>query len=112
MPAEMSPQGFAHDFGKLQKGVQAEYAFVVVNTSTVPLNMSLRYSGCSFPKTARLSDSVLQPGQQATVEIVVDTRRFVGPRSAALYLSAENDRLMVTVFTITADCVDTQGNPF
>jgi hypothetical protein len=44
-PATMFPNGFTHDFGKVQRGIQARHAFRVVNTSDVPLRVvSLRWS--------------------------------------------------------------------
>ncbi len=42
---KMFPDGFDHDFGKVQSGMQAKHAFRVVNTSDVPLRIvSLRRS--------------------------------------------------------------------
>jgi hypothetical protein len=38
-PAEVSPLGFVHDFGKVKRGTIAKHAFRIVNTSDVPLQI-------------------------------------------------------------------------
>jgi len=41
-PLTMFPDGVMHDFGKVQAGTQAKHTFRVVNTTAVPLKVSLR----------------------------------------------------------------------
>lgn len=40
---KMFPDGLDHDFGKVQRGIQARHVFRIINTSKVPLEIvSLR----------------------------------------------------------------------
>jgi hypothetical protein len=41
----MFPDGLEHDFGKVQAGTQPKHTFRVVNTTSVPLEVSLRRGG-------------------------------------------------------------------
>jgi hypothetical protein len=49
---------------------------------------------------------VLQPYEEGKVEIVLDTRRFRGTKTSALYLEMENGQTIETKFTVTADSQD------
>ena len=45
IPAEDSPFGLVHDFGKVQRGIIAKQTFYIFNTSNAPLHItSLRSS--------------------------------------------------------------------
>jgi hypothetical protein len=46
---------------------------------------------------------VLEPNEEGRIEIVLDTRRFQGPKTVALYLQTDNGKRMETIFYITAD---------
>jgi len=49
---------------------------------------------------------VLQPNEEGKVEILLDTRRFVGPKTKALWLETDNGKRSVTVLYIKADSQD------
>jgi hypothetical protein len=43
-PSRMFPDGLEHDFGTLKRGTIAKHVFRVVNTSSAPIQISLRGS--------------------------------------------------------------------
>jgi hypothetical protein len=49
---------------------------------------------------------VLQPNEQGMVEIVMDTARFRGPKTAVMYLTMDNGKTIHTVFRLNADSQD------
>jgi len=98
----MFPDGTTHDFGKVPYGTQAKCAFRIVNTSDVPIRIGeIRISMGSL--TAYATKSEIQPNEEAEIEIAVDTRRFVGARTQALYVTMETGkRLTTTRFWVMA----------
>jgi hypothetical protein len=99
------PDGVLHNFGNLQRGVQARHAFRIVNLANVPLQIvSVRcHSGAL---SGRSTKQELQPNEVATVEISLDTRRFRGPKTASLWLTLDNGITTETRFTITANSLE------
>jgi hypothetical protein len=46
---------------------------------------------------------VLQPDEEAELEITLDTRRFAGRKICSAYLQTDNGKLMETIFKITVE---------
>jgi hypothetical protein len=107
--AEAPPFGIVHDFGKVQRGTQAEHAFRIVNTSGVPLEITSvkRGGGCAGAAvSARVSRRLLQPGEEAQLNVSLDTRRFKGRRTCRVLVETDNGKPTVTTFYVTADAQD------
>jgi RNA polymerase sigma factor (sigma-70 family) len=85
---KLFPKGRQHDFGNLERGTVAEHRFPIVNPHTIPLAIvSIRTScGCA---TAKVTKKVLQPGGKGELDIVLDTRRFVGRKTVSFYLEVQ-----------------------
>ncbi len=56
--------------------------------------------------TGRSTKQLLRPNEQGKVEIVVDTQRFRGPKTQALYLTIDNGKTIESVFHISANSQD------
>jgi hypothetical protein len=85
----MFPDGLVHDFGKVPQGTKCQHAFRLVNTTNAPIQiMLLRCSGSTL--TARWTEHALEPNEEGKVEVLLDTRRFVGRKTISMYLTLEN----------------------
>lgn len=102
-PVEKSPLGLVHDFGKVPRGTQLRHTFRIINTSDVPLRiLSARTSSGAL--NGRSTKDVLQPGEEGTLEVSLDSRRFSGPKTCVLWLTTANGKVPVTTdFYIKAD---------
>jgi len=101
-PFELYPLAIVHDFGKVKSGTLAKHAFLLVNTSDVPLKFN--YLRCAMgPLTARVSKVVLQPYEEGNLEITLETSRFRGQKKFTVYLQTDNGKVTETRFYITAD---------
>jgi hypothetical protein len=82
----MFPDGLSHDFGVVARGIQPEHRFRVVNTSNWPLQIiSVRTS--MSPATVHANKVVLGTNEEGTLEIKLDTRRFVGQKTVTFFLT-------------------------
>jgi Protein of unknown function (DUF1573) len=89
-----------HEFGNIPRGSDQRCAFVLRNTTDSPVRITgmSRSCGCTQItlddkvvldqniKNSRESKLVL-PGQEALVAVVLDTRSFIGPKSAEIIVS-------------------------
>jgi Protein of unknown function (DUF1573) len=99
------PDGVVHHFGKVRRGAQLKHSFRIVNTSEVPIELvRARWSCSSGALNAQLTRNVLRPGEEARLEIVVDSRRFLGPRTQNCCVEIDNGRMKTAMrFQVTAD---------
>jgi hypothetical protein len=82
----MFPDGLSHDFGVVPRGIQAEHRFRIVNTTNWPLQIiSVRTS--MSPATVHANKVVLRPNEDGTLEIKLDTGRFVGAKTVTFFLT-------------------------
>jgi hypothetical protein len=85
----MFPDGNSHNFGRVQTGTLAKHAFRIVNTSDAPLQIT--YVSVSMGAVrAQATKMVLQPGEEGRLETVLDTARFTGCRTIAVFVSMKN----------------------
>jgi RNA polymerase sigma factor (sigma-70 family) len=77
----------AHDFGAVPQGVIVRQQLPLVNKSNVSLEiLGVRVScGCL---TARASAKVLTPNQEGVLLLELDSRRFTGPKTMTVFVSA------------------------
>lgn len=123
-PAQQ-PEGWAHklfvspdnkpvtgkDFGLVPKGPQLHESFKLSNIYGVPLSISTGVS-CDCI-TVTVSKQVLQPREQGTLEISMDTRRFSGPKAVNVFFTVANQQYTSTaVLKVQANCrIDVTVNP-
>jgi beta-lactamase regulating signal transducer with metallopeptidase domain len=91
-----------HDFGTADRGAELRYSFPVKNIYAVPIEfMAIRSgSGCL---TATPSKKVLQPQEEGTVDITLDTRRFTGPKEVTVYVSFGPEYNSTAVLRVSAN---------
>ncbi len=116
-----------HDFGNVPRGADRRCGFVIKNTTESPVRISnlSRTCGCTLItldekivldqniRTAR-ENKVLQPGETARIGVVLDTRTFIGNKTAEITVSfdqptAAEVRLIVSSF-IRQDIVLNPGS--
>jgi hypothetical protein len=75
----------AHHFGSVPRGAKVKHDFVLTNRLAEPVTiLNLRAScGCTSGKA---SASLVNPGESAVVEALMDTRNFLGLKSTILYV--------------------------
>jgi RNA polymerase sigma factor (sigma-70 family) len=98
------PKGVAHDFGKQPHGAVTKFGFPIKNTEGDPVKFSSVRASCGCVK-ANMSTPVLQANGQAELVVSVDTSRFVGRKTYAIFVTTEsiNGRVTETRFTVTAE---------
>jgi hypothetical protein len=109
-PLKMFPKGQQHDFGKVVRGTEAKYSFPIFNPTSAPITfLAVRWSVCAAPyiPAVTLAKRVLQPKEEAELQVLLDTRRLSGPKIACIWLDVQTAEGQKTyVFTIKADTMD------
>lgn len=99
-----------HDFGTVPHGAQLLHRFVWRNPTTARLEITdLRVScGCV---TATPNPRVLEPGQQGTLDVAIDCRRFVGEKTVTVQLLLSPGSRGVTLLVHALSRQDVVYNP-
>jgi Ankyrin repeats (many copies)/Protein of unknown function (DUF1573) len=80
------PDGQSHDFGKVAYGAYVKHTFRLLNTADVPLEIiSVRSSAGGL--RVQVSKAELKPKEEAKLLVLVETRRFIGSKTMAFYLT-------------------------
>lgn len=91
-----------HDFGTCARGAQLKYRLKMKNIYAVPLQITNIRSSCgclSFePNTKNL-----KPQEEGYIDILMDGRRFVGPKSVTLYVTVGPQYISTAAVTFTAN---------
>jgi Protein of unknown function (DUF1573) len=91
----------AHDFGTVAHGAQLKYSFPVKNIYAVPLKFTLVRPGCGCV-TATPSKDVLQPQEEGTLDITMNTRVFTGAKNVTIYVTVGPEYISTAVLKVTA----------
>jgi Protein of unknown function (DUF1573) len=91
-----------HDFGKVKEGRIVEYIFSFENTGTSPLKiMDIKTScGCT---AALISSELLQPGEQGTLKVELDTSKRKGKMTRTITIKSNDPKNSTTILTVYAD---------
>ena len=73
----MNFQKEIHDFGRSTKGDILEYTFMFTNTGKEELKILEVEVECGCTK-AEVSQKVIQPGESATIKVILDTETLEG----------------------------------
>src|ERR1700758_2623121 len=78
--------GTTYNFGNVPRGALLSHEFTLTNIYAVPLEIiGTRVScGCVTVKPATM---VIQPKESTTVDVTMDGRRFIGPKTVKIYIS-------------------------
>jgi len=80
---KMFSGGVSKDFGAVPSGTQLCHEFPLINNREVPITVAYLQPGCGCV-TASAARDILQPGESTTIDVRIDTRRFVGPNAATV----------------------------
>jgi len=93
-----------HDFGKVNEGDKVNYTFNFANKGSSVLTIKdIRTSGgCT---AALLNQDNIQPGQEGTLKVELDTKNRSGKMSRTITISSNDPKDPTKVLTIYADIV-------
>lgn len=85
-------QEVSKDFGPVPRGPTLRHSFTLKNTSSEPVRVAnVRVScGCVSAAPAK---HVLQPGEEGSIDITMDTTRFTGLKSVTVYVLFDSPRV-------------------
>lgn len=92
----------SHDFGTVPRGAQLKYSFPIKNIYKVPLEIINVRSTCSC-LSHTLSKKSLQPNESGSLDIIMDARRFSGPKAITMYVTVGPEYVSTASLTITAN---------
>jgi hypothetical protein len=111
---KMFKDGLKHDFGTVPRGAQLKHSFTVTNIYAVRMQITLLKSGCNCV-TASIppgSKSVLEPRESTVIDILMDARRFSGPKTVKVRVSVGPEFISSADLVITANSrADVVFNP-
>ena len=100
-----------HDFGTVARGAQLVHSFTITNIYTVPLEITNVRVTCGCV-TATPSTRVLRPQEKAQLNILMDSRRFSGPKSVTVYVTVGPEYVSTASIRLTANArADVVLNP-
>jgi len=94
--------GVAHDFGTVSRGSQLLHRFTITNIYAVKMQLTdIRVScGCA---TVTPSSKTIEPRGTATLDVVMDTRRFNGPKSVTIFVTVGPEFVSTAELKISAN---------
>jgi hypothetical protein len=92
----------SHDFGTVPRGAQLYHRFTWTNHDRVRREITEVRSTCAC-LTATPGPRVVEPGQQGAIDVLVDARKFVGPKNVTLHIMIGPDRPQAVVLQVSAN---------
>src|SRR5262249_1560000 len=83
---KMFKAGTTHDFGNVARGAQLFHRFQVTNIYAVPLDLMSTRASCGCV-TITPSARTLKPRETGTIDVLMDARRFTGPKTVSIYVT-------------------------
>jgi hypothetical protein len=92
----------SHDFGNVPRGAKLSHRFPITNIYAVDLQIvDTRVScGCA---TVYPASKVLKSRQTSYVDVVMDARKFTGPKSISVYISVGPEYTSTATLKVTAN---------
>jgi uncharacterized cupredoxin-like copper-binding protein len=91
-----------HDFGKVSEGKKVEYTFKVVNKGNSVLTIKDIKTSCGCT-AALLSQEKLEPGQEGTLKVELDTKNRKGKMSRTITITSNDPKEPKKILTVYAD---------
>ncbi|HXG09166.1 MAG TPA: DUF1573 domain-containing protein [Gemmataceae bacterium] len=79
-------EGVSHDHGSVPRGAQLYHKFKMTNIYAVPLEIINIRTSCTCV-TVTPSTRTLEPRQEGFLEVLIDTRRFTGPKTFSIFVT-------------------------
>lgn len=108
---KMFKAGTSHDFGNVARGAQLFHQFKFTNIYAVPLEIRQTRTSCGCV-TVTPSVRVVEPRQEATIDVIMDARKFTGPKTVHIYITVGPDYVSTATLTLSANSrTDVVFNP-
>jgi len=93
-----------HDFGKVNEGDKVNYTFNFANKGSSVLTIKDIRTSCGCT-AALLSQDNIDPGQEGTIKVELDTKNRSGKMSRTVTISSNDPKDPTKILTIYADIV-------
>jgi Protein of unknown function (DUF1573) len=93
-----------HDFGKVNEGDKVDYTFSFANKGTSVLTIKDIKTSCGCT-AALVSQDNINPGQEGTLKVELDTKNRSGKMSRTVTISSNDPKDPSKILTIYADVV-------
>ena len=95
------PERF-HDFGTVARGAKLHHTFRLVNTTGQDVHIADWRTKCGCTEV-RVGARDIPPGTQTTIEAVLDTTKFLGPKSSGLTLVIDRPSFIEVELNLSCD---------
>jgi hypothetical protein len=99
---KMFKDGVSKDFGSQPHGAQLTHTFTVTNIYAVQMEITQVKSGCGC-LTATAKKRVLAPRESTTIDVVMDTKRFTGPKTVGVRVTVGPEYISSTELILKAN---------
>lgn len=99
---KMFKDGLTHDFGVVPRGAQLVHRFTITNIYAVRMEITNVKSGCGCV-SATMTKRVLEPRESTTLEVRMDGKRFVGPKTVGVSITVGPEFISTAELKITAN---------
>ncbi len=90
------------DFGQVRAGDVVRHDFIIKNTKSKVLNIKEVHTSCGCT-VSEVPKKVLQPGEDAPIQVKMDTKGDSGPVKQHIYVNTDDPENPVYVFVIKAE---------
>ncbi len=90
-----------HDFGTVARGTQLKFSFPIKNIYAVDLEITSVRVSCNCVD-AKASKKVLKPQEEATIDIVMDARRFTGTKQVNVFVTVGPEYISTATLIVKA----------
>jgi hypothetical protein len=99
---KMFKDGTTHDFGNVPHGTQLMHKFTIKNIYAVRMEILSVNSACGCTK-GTASKRVLEPREEATIDVTMDSTQFTGPKSVEVTVTVGPEYTSVAKLKVTAN---------
>jgi hypothetical protein len=99
---KMFKDGLKHDFGTVPRGALLVHRFPITNIYAVRMEITNVTSGCGCV-TATPTKRVLEPRESTTIEVRMDGKRFVGPKTVSVRVTVGPEFISSAELKVTAN---------
>jgi hypothetical protein len=91
----------SHDFGTVPRGTLLAYKFPIYNPYAVPLTLTQVRTSCGCV-TVTAPPGAIGPKESAVLDVTMDTRKFQGPKSVAIFVTVGPQFVSTAVLQVAA----------
>ncbi|MFO0845288.1 MAG: DUF1573 domain-containing protein [Gemmataceae bacterium] len=99
---KMFKDGVSKDFGNQPHGALLTHTFTVTNIYAVQMEITQIKSGCGCV-TATAKKRVLAPRETTAIDVVMDTKRFTGPKTVGVRVTVGPEYISSTELVVKAN---------